>query len=665
MGGTAPETTWRREHVTVLPDVGSVAQLQLLTNSSKLNSKRLRCQLRVDTCPGCQLRIDYSSPFSFLGFMQIGMYSSCVSSENCLDIRIIEDRADWVLDSPYSIHQILASQNNSFTSTGPSIRIIATIIYENATDLEEYINALFPLKISVLNATEVIRGCCSIESTIGYIQSPRYPAAYPRSMEKKWILENKRSDGFIRLIFDDFQIVDSDGKELISTRRNFRRPPAIVSVGPRLEISLSARDFTQMIGFRARYEFVENREWPDQPSESNCDDVFDGYGGIVTWEGKEPLTGSFLDCVWIIGRLGRRLFDRVYLKVEEFDVPGMGVQLEIREGPTSIGERVLLLNGAQAGEQLSHRQPRHGFTSSLSQPAFYIRFRGYLIEATGLNIAYAQFYRWATALCPAPAEWHCDNSRCIKASLRCDGVDHCGDGSDEGCDLQETAIIGSSEDTTHLALFVVSACALLILLLLATGFASRIFRNRLTHHSTPSQNISTISSESGPSDLLSANATGLAPMMTVVGQRRFYVAPLNDLTVIEAPPTYDDALKHPQVNSRIAIPSTIAYTNQAFTVESPSYQPNQSPPQVRAEIVETSGNFGENRDEIESEKSSSSKESTPPIGSPRNERSSTPTLTNEVEKEEEEGEGEGQGEGEGEEEEEKEEEEEEELGSWV
>lgn len=58
----------------------------------------------------------------------------------------------------------------------------------------------------------------------------------------------------------------------------------------------------------------------------------------------------------------------------------------------------------------------------------------------GLTIVYAHFYRWATALCPGNNEFHCDNSKCIKNILRCDGFNHCSDFSDEICHLSDTVV---------------------------------------------------------------------------------------------------------------------------------------------------------------------------------------------------------------------------------
>ncbi|RCN44061.1 Low-density lipoprotein receptor domain class A, partial [Ancylostoma caninum] len=273
-----------------------------------------------------------------------------------------------------------------------------------------------------------------------------------------------------------FQIFDSDGRELINTKNENRRPPAIISTGNKLTIHFNAHDFTQTVGFRARYEFVDNKEWSDKPNSRDCDEFLEGYGGEIKMDGSLHLINTYVDCIWIVGRFPHmaRTFDRIYLKlgsvimvvalnsppqgaiskcvkfiaydgtglltefhmkgvelrleVEEFHMKGVGLRLEVREGASSTSDRILLLFDSQTRDQLEHKQPRHGFITTTSTPAYYIRLRG-----SGLEIVYAQFYRWATALCPGAGEFHCDNARCIKATLRCDGVNHCGDGSDEQC----------------------------------------------------------------------------------------------------------------------------------------------------------------------------------------------------------------------------------------
>jgi len=64
------------------------------------------------------------------------------------------------------------------------------------------------------------------------------------------------------------QIHDSDGRELFNSRREHRRPPPIETRSPSLSILFSAREFTEPIGFRARFQLVNNasEEWTDRPS---------------------------------------------------------------------------------------------------------------------------------------------------------------------------------------------------------------------------------------------------------------------------------------------------------------------------------------------------------------------------------------------------------------
>ncbi|CAJ0585248.1 unnamed protein product, partial [Mesorhabditis spiculigera] len=578
-----PGLDWTRDRVTLLAKAGQTAQLRWNNgNQSYVGNSRHRCSLRIDTCASCLLRIDYTPPASFLSFLQIGLYSSCLSSDDCLEMRFIEDRADWMLDSPYRVHNVLSAPTNSYLSTGPS--------------------ALFPVNITVIDSTETILGSARApETTTGYIQSPRYPSAYPSTLEKTWLLQNTNPSGYVRLIFDDFQIhfhsqltiEESNGELLTDTRQNPRRPAALVSSGPALKIVFHANDFTKLVGFRARYEFVEQREWAEKPSAIDCDDTVEGYGGRIGLENRLPSGRTFVDCVWVVTRTGRTSFDRIFLKVTEFSVPGIGLQLELREGASSIGERLLFLNGHQPRELLAQRQPRHGYTTSLSQPAFYLRLRGYLVEPSGLQIDFSQFYRWASQVCPMTAEWHCDNNRCIKASLRCDGVDNCGDASDEECDFELGGAGGRNDDSHNMFLFAASACALLILLLVGTGFASRVFRQRLRPRQQ--QSVATIASADSAD---SSNSSSMAPVMAVVGQRRFYVAPLGELTVVEAPPTYDDALKHPQVPTGNYPRPPNAYTNQAFLESEEIPGTSASAANDSQDVVEAEDQAGPSKPEI-------------------------------------------------------------------
>ncbi|KAK5968264.1 hypothetical protein GCK32_018297 [Trichostrongylus colubriformis] len=113
----------------------------------------------------------------------------------------------------------------------------------------------------------------------------------------------------------------------------------------------------------------------------DCDEFLEGYGGEIKLDGHQHLINTYVDCIWIIGRFPHmaRTFDRIYLKIEEFHMKGVGLRLEIREGASSTSDRLLLLFDSQTRDQVEHKQPRHGFATTSSSPAFYIRLRGYLM----------------------------------------------------------------------------------------------------------------------------------------------------------------------------------------------------------------------------------------------------------------------------------------------
>jgi hypothetical protein len=50
-------------------------------------------------------------------------------------------------------------------------------------------------------------------------------------------------------------------------------------------------------------------------------------------------------------------------------------------------------------------------------------------------------------------------------------------------------------------------------------------------------------------NLLGSAAANMGPTIQTLGERRFFVLPADQaqISVIEAPPTYQDALKHPKV----------------------------------------------------------------------------------------------------------------------
>ena len=207
-----------------------------------------------------------------------------------------------------------------------------------------------------------------------------------------------------------------------------------------------------------------------------------------------------------------------------------------------------------------------------------------MLFSTGLSIVYTQFYRWATALCPGgDGEFHCDNSKCIKSSLQCDGYDHCGDSSDEVCHIPDPNYDNPRIDIAGALTLVIGAIGVVVLLLTIVAIMSKLYRNRLG--STTSRRAAVVAGFGGSHNSAMAHeayCNELAPSIQTIGDRRFYVLPDSQISIIEAPPTYDDALKHPRVpsgRSRSAMSLRFAYANEGFRrSRNPSPEEPPAPP---------------------------------------------------------------------------------------
>ncbi|XP_041055446.1 platelet-derived growth factor D isoform X3 [Carcharodon carcharias] len=151
----------------------------------------------------------------------------------------------------------------------------------------------------------------------GFIQSPRFPLNYPRSILLTWRLlspENTR----IQLVFDtrfgleependicryDFVEVEdiSDTNRIIRGRwcGNKEVPPRLISKSNRLRITFKSDEyFVAKPGFRIYYSPVEVDDLQPQPSKSNWEVVTSSVSGPV-WHSSavtdSPLTAESLD----------------------------------------------------------------------------------------------------------------------------------------------------------------------------------------------------------------------------------------------------------------------------------------------------------------------------------------------------------------------------------
>nr|XP_022335809.1 uncharacterized protein LOC111132304 [Crassostrea virginica] len=303
----------------------------------------------------------------------------------------------------------------------------------------------FRVRFEVIEKVQQIRG--TVSSTMfggdrGEISSPNFPDRYALNDETfTYILTNLDPYGKIRIIFDDWDLASVstlqvyDGPRTTSPSKVYTRHERPVLVSKSSTIILvfntgsSRHRCCHPVGWKASYQFVSSGQWNTIPS-TNCSKIIEHQsGGVFNLDYLTPRLPAMFDCIWIIRKPAKKNPDGILLRLTEI-VFGQGWaeypdnSLEIVSGTTSQGE----LLGKFTSTNLTVGQ---WFSPGSS---LYIRLRGALSEEDRLNFIFTAVDNVTESGCQRGGDYLCKNLWCIDKSLRCDGVDHCGDNSDEGPD---------------------------------------------------------------------------------------------------------------------------------------------------------------------------------------------------------------------------------------
>ncbi|XP_023236537.1 uncharacterized protein LOC111635717 isoform X2 [Centruroides sculpturatus] len=306
----------------------------------------------------------------------------------------------------------------------------------------------------------------------GILSSPFFPASVPGDYAAEFVLTNRQPDGFVQLLFVDFRLSSRSRLELYDTNGtridlydgNVFRPPAVSSSGPTLGVKFRCDEERPSSGFKAEYSFVNypDRYWSGKPV-TDCGGPVDDFGGALTLaNAAEGTSRRPFDCVWLIRPpSGHRGHTRLAVRLAQFrdlgenllpsllspslaginrgvGVAGAESSLEIRRGLTSESP---LLEAISSGRRRKNSRGREYVVPSST--GFYIRWRGFLGNASYLAITYVSF---AYDDCYKRGDFECGNGRCIKHTLRCDGFNHCGDGTDEATCLGNDGAAFNAEE---------------------------------------------------------------------------------------------------------------------------------------------------------------------------------------------------------------------------
>ncbi|UYV76310.1 hypothetical protein LAZ67_13003317 [Cordylochernes scorpioides] len=265
------------------------------------------------------------------------------------------------------------------------------------------------------------------------------------------------------------KLYESNGSRIDIYNGNTFRPPLITSSGPSLVLKFRANDENASPGFKAKYTFLPGRSSTGSggslQASTDCGGNVDDLGGAITM--MNMAAGGLYDCVWLLypragssasvavrlaqfeemgecwvvflnnprcyaeevlidARLGKHQMARTSSSWPRPKTqPCPESSLEIRQGLTSES---FLLDHVTSAHPPPHRSKE--FVVPASQ-GFYVRLVGRFSNRSHLALTYAVF---SYDECYKSDDFRCSNKRCIKVELRCDGFNHCGDGSDEtGC----------------------------------------------------------------------------------------------------------------------------------------------------------------------------------------------------------------------------------------
>uniref|UniRef100_A0A3Q3QH61 Suppressor of tumorigenicity 14 protein homolog n=1 Tax=Monopterus albus TaxID=43700 RepID=A0A3Q3QH61_MONAL len=262
-------------------------------------------------------------------------------------------------------------------------------------------------------------------NSIGQIQSPGFPdSPYPPNIFMEWQLradpnsviklefvtinlEANCKNDFVK-IYDSLVAIENRVMGELCGYYSPINPPTFMSSGNVMLVTLVTNDKNNFPGFRAKVSQV--------PRGTTCGGLLKGETGTFTSPNYPNYYPPHSSCSWSIevpdGKAAKVTFKK-FLMSE----PGQGGSNDCRKDYVEVNKKKL------CGDQPDERIVQTSKTNKMDVVFFS--------DASYVNRGFSAVFQSIDLNDPCPDQFQCKNLRCIRADLKCDGWNDCGDMSDE------------------------------------------------------------------------------------------------------------------------------------------------------------------------------------------------------------------------------------------
>ncbi|OWF50865.1 uncharacterized protein LOC110449918 [Mizuhopecten yessoensis] len=447
-----------------IKEVGQGGVLEVGANTTPLWNP---CVMRVETCAHCKVVVEpYGQDFSLLGCNS----NYDTTGKSCP----VGCQYFYIFDQFYKNQTMSFYKDSSATSWNLPFVSESSVVFIGFCHANVPLNRSIQLRFTI-EAKEERYGGSSDISTSGEITSPFFPDLYSLNSEYyTYQIESTNKEDHVYIIFTDWDIsstsevfVEWGSSEALYKYRDDR--PVIMASSHKVKIVFNTGYEYQHgvlrsnMGFRVKYRYINaNIEYVPVPS-TNCGEYSFSSGGKLEFDTSIALNYKYYDCVWVVRTAPG--YTQTLLNIIKFNIGTSGFDsddyMEIYRGLSSKGT---FLDRFPVSQTISKWQYK-------DTDGFYIHLSGKFGRLDKVQLSFVSLHM--EELCSSLNNlWHCNNGYCISSTYKCDGIDHCGDNSDEqyGCSSPGSPWKKSSQQTLAFSVVIPVVISVFLIVILFVLF---------------------------------------------------------------------------------------------------------------------------------------------------------------------------------------------------